>query len=210
MNTRENKDLYAGQAKVYDIFDRIFLLGGKGNPREGLVEEIENPASNILDVCVGTAASSIVIASHFAQSRIIGIDISDAMLSVARKKIAENQLKNVELKNSPADDLPFADGSFDLVMVSFALHEFEYSGRKNIFNEAARVLRPGGKFCVIDFARQNNTSNRIFMKLWTLIEPSCFSGFLNMDWQKGLEVFDLHYLREKEYSLSKLYVLQKG
>lgn len=95
-------------------------------------------------------------------------------------------------------------------MVSFALHEIEDELRENIFKEVSRVLKPGGKFCVIDFARQSNRKNQIFMKIWTRIEPPCFSDFLDVDWQSQLNPYDLQFESEKEYSFSKLYVLRKA
>ncbi len=208
MNSNDSNVTYNVLSKVYDLLDLIFLLGGKGNPRSGLPEALRN-ASCILDVCVGTAASSIQVAARYKQSQIVGIDISDAMLSVAQKKIARKQLVNIELKNMSADALQFADSSFDGVMVSFALHEIEEDLREAIFKEVSRVLKSGGKFCVIDFARQSNHSNQVFMKLWTLIEPSCFSAFLDMDWRSRLNAFGLQFESEKEYSFSKLYVLCK-
>ncbi len=192
-----------------DFNKAIFLLGGKGNPRSGLLEALGN-ASCILDVCVGTAASSIQVAARYRQSQIVGVDISDAMLSVAQKKIARKQLANIELKNMPADAMQFADNNFDAVIVSFALHEIEEELRETIFKEVVRVLKPGGRFCVIDFAHQNNYSNQVFLKVWTRIEPPCFSAFLDMDWGSELNVYGLQFESEKEYSFSKLYILRKA
>lgn len=93
-------------------------------------------------------------------------------------------------------------------MISFALHEFEQDLRVKIFKEVARVLKPNGKFCIIDFARQDNRSNIRFMKVWTLIEPSCFSAFLDIDWHTHLNRYGLAFESEKAYSFSKLYVLR--
>jgi demethylmenaquinone methyltransferase/2-methoxy-6-polyprenyl-1,4-benzoquinol methylase len=210
MSFNNNNMVYGFLAKFYDLFDLIFLWGGKGNPRYGLVEAISDTPQRILDVCVGTAASSIAVATQHPQSQIIGIDISEAMLSVARRKISRKKLTNLELINMSADAMQLADNSFDVVMVSFALHEFENELREKIFKEISRVLKPGGKFLVIDFARQNSPSNRAFMKIWTLIEPSCFSAFLDIDWDKHFNTYGLIFESEKEFSNSKLYVLQKS
>ncbi len=209
MSFEDSNAAYSGLSRFYDLFDLIFLLGGKGNPRAGLVDAFCNAPPRILDVCVGTAASAIPVAARCRQSQVIGIDISDAMLSVARKKITRKQLANVELRNMSAAAMQFADNSFEAVMVSFALHEFEAELRERILQEISRVLKPGGKFCVIDFARQNNRANRAFMKIWTPLEPPCFPAFLDIDWHGQLDVHGLCYESEKEYSFSKLYVLRK-
>lgn len=210
MNFQDSNTAYRFLSKSYDLFDLIFLLGRKGNPRSGLLEVIDNTPKDILDVCVGTAASSILVATHHNQNRIFGIDISDDMLSVARRKISQKKLTNLEVTKMSADALQFADNSFDWVMVSFALHEFEQELRERVFQEISRVLKPGGRFCVIDFSQQENATNRIFMKIWAIIEPPCFADFLAMDWRKQLASYGLCLESEKAYSFSKLYVLCKA
>jgi demethylmenaquinone methyltransferase/2-methoxy-6-polyprenyl-1,4-benzoquinol methylase len=209
MSFENTNKVYGYLSRFYDLFDLIFLLGGKGNPRSGLLEALRDTQPRILDVCVGTATSSLRVATYYKQSQILGIDISDAMLSVARRKVTQKKLSNLELINMSADAMQFLDNSFDAIMVSFALHEFDDSLREKIFKEISRVLKPGGKFCVIDFARQNNRSNQIFVRIWALIEPPCFSAFLDIDWCKHFDTYGLCYESEKEYSFSKLYVLSK-
>jgi ubiquinone/menaquinone biosynthesis C-methylase UbiE len=209
MSFEDSNLVYGFLSRFYDLFDTIFLLGGKGNPRSGLVDALGDPQSRILEVCVGTAASAIRVADHYKQSQVLGIDISDAMLSVARRKVIRKRLTNLELINMSAGDMQFEDNSFDAIIVSFALHEFDGELRESIFKEISRVLKPAGKFCVIDFARQNNRSNQAFMKVWTLIEPPCFLAFLDIDWHKHFEAYGFRFQSEKEYSFSKLYVLRK-
>jgi demethylmenaquinone methyltransferase/2-methoxy-6-polyprenyl-1,4-benzoquinol methylase len=209
MSIEGSNKVYSILSRFYDLFDLIFLLGGKGNPRFGLLEALRDTQLQILDVCVGTAASSIRVATHYQQSQILGIDISDAMLSVGRRKVIKKKLTNLKLINMPADAMQFADKSFDAIMVSFSLHEFEYDLRERIFKEISRVLKPGGKLCVIDFARQCNRSNQAFMKVWTLIEPPCFLAFLDIDWRAQFNAYGLRFESEKEYSFSNLYVLRK-
>lgn len=209
MKVQDSNTMYKSLSKFYDLFDLIFLLGGKGNPRPGLLKVIDNTRQDILDMCVGTATSSILVAAQHDQTRITGIDISDDMLAVARRKITQKKLTNLEVRNMSAAELQFPDNHFDVVMVSFALHEFEQELRQQVFHEAARVLKPGGRFYVVDFARQENASNRRFMKLWTSIEPPCFAGFLSIDWHTHLASYGLCFEGEKEFSFSKLYVLRK-
>jgi ubiquinone/menaquinone biosynthesis C-methylase UbiE len=206
----ESNMQYKFLSKFYDLFDLVFLLGGKGNPRPGLLDAISNTSQLILDVCVGTAASSLLVASRNANNYILGIDISDEMLAVARRKTARKKLTNLELQNMSATAMQFADNSFDVVMVSFALHEFKSELREKVFLEVSRVLKPGGIFCVIDFARQRNRGNQVFMKVWAIIEPRCFADFLSMDWHMSLKAYGLYFEKEREFSFSKLYVLRKA
>lgn len=201
---------YRSASKIYGAFDKIISWGGKGNPRLGLLEALGDAPPTILDVCVGTAASAMLVARHFPHSRILGVDISDDMLAEARRQIRQNGLANLEVKHMPAQSLTLADDSFDAVMISFALHEFEPALRDKIFSEMARVLKPEGKLCVIDFARQNDWRNRLFLTVWALTEPTCFTGFLAINWRTHLEKYGLRYESEKEYSFSRLYVWRKA
>ena len=210
MSTADSRATYRVLSRFYDLFDLIFLLGGRGNPRSGLASAIGDDDVRVLDVCVGTAASSIPVATQLASARVVGIDLSDDMLAVARRKIAGLGLSSIELVNASAEAMPFGDGSFDTVMVSFALHEFEQDSLERTLAEIARVLRPGGRLCVIDFARQDGVVNRIFLAAWALIEPPCFRGFLDLDWSTAIESCGLRFESATEYSFSDLYVLRKS
>jgi ubiquinone/menaquinone biosynthesis C-methylase UbiE len=95
----KNNLSYQSLSKFYDLFDLIFLFGGKGNPRPGLLDAISNTTLHILDVCVGTAASSLLVASHNDRNQILGVDISAEMLAVAKRKIARKKLTNLEAKH---------------------------------------------------------------------------------------------------------------
>jgi ubiquinone/menaquinone biosynthesis C-methylase UbiE len=192
-----------------DLFDLIFLFGGKGNPRRGLQDAIPDQTQLVLDLCVGTASSSILLACEHAGNQIVGIDISDAMLSVAERKIARKKITNLRVQNMSAMEMQFADESFDAVMVSFELHEFDQQARGKVFREVSRVLKVGGRFCVVDFARQDNPRNRAFLKVWTMIEPPGFRGFLDLDWRMDLTSHGLCYEREIEFSFSNLFLLRK-
>jgi hypothetical protein len=88
----ENRNTYKFLSKIYDLFDLIFIFGGKGNPRPGLLYAISDHPFHILDVCMGTGASSLLVASHNPQNQIMGIDISDEMLAVAQRKIEQKKL----------------------------------------------------------------------------------------------------------------------
>ncbi len=201
---------YKSFSKFYDIFELIFLLGRKGNPRLGLLDAIGNAPLHVLDVGVGTAASAILVAGHNTQNHVVGIDTSAAMLAAARRRITQRGLTNLEVFNMSAADMRYADESFDVVMASFALHEFEPPLREKTFQEISRVLKPGGIFYVIDFAPQDDRATRIFLKLWALVEPPCFAGFLAMDWHRHLTAYGLRLEDEREYSFSKLYLLRKA
>ena len=81
--------------------------------------------------------------------KITGIDISDCMLEIGRKKIAKAHLENsIELINGDSEAILFDDNSFDAVTVAFGVRNFE--NLEKGLSEIKRVLRPGGKLIVLE------------------------------------------------------------
>jgi ubiquinone/menaquinone biosynthesis C-methylase UbiE len=208
-NAVRSDDSYAWLSRVYDLFELIFPFGGKGNPRRGLLEVIPNEPIQVLDICVGTAASSLAVAAENTRVRIVGIDISDGMLAIAARKIRHRRLANVCVRKMSATEMDFADRTFDVAMVSFALHEFESDQREQVLCEASRVLKPNGLFCVVDFARQDNRLNRVFLAGWARLEPHCFADFLRLDWLSEPDLYGFALERVIEFSFSNLYLLRR-
>jgi ubiquinone/menaquinone biosynthesis C-methylase UbiE len=105
-----------------------------------------SPGATVLDVATGTGAQALAFAD--SACKVVGIDLSDAMLRMARRK---NPPPNVSFQKGDAANLPFENGSFDAACVSFALHEMPSSVRERVVREMARVTRPGGTIIVVDY-----------------------------------------------------------
>src|SRR5215475_15565497 len=96
----------------------------------------------IVDVGCGTGRFSKPLADRFA-AKVIGIDPSQSMLAVARAKPANAR---VEFRLAPAERLPLADCSADLVFMSMVLHHL--LDKEAAARECRRILRAGGRFCM--------------------------------------------------------------
>lgn len=108
-----------------------------------------SPVEALLDIGTGTGRMLQVLSGLTREA--IGVDQSRDMLSVARANLAEPDYQNCSVRQADMYDLPFADRSFDLIVLHMVLH---FADRpQNVVREAARVLRPGGQFFVVDFAR---------------------------------------------------------
>ena len=87
----------------------------------GREEEID-----VLDLACGTGDFSIAIAKGVPGSRVTGVDLSEGMLEVMRKKVAEEGLESrIEARQGDGEALPFPDGSFDRVTIAFGIRNFE-------------------------------------------------------------------------------------
>lgn len=100
----------------------------------------------VLDVATGPGYVAGVAATREAQ--VVGVDLSPAMLALARQHYPA-----VELKEADAAALPFEDGSFDIVVMNFGLPHFAYPERA--LAEAQRVLRAGGRIAATVWATRN-------------------------------------------------------
>ena len=117
---------------------------------EGVFEDLlpENGAHDLLDVGTGTGRMLEVLGGRFERAQ--GIDLSHEMLAVARVNIERAGLDHCAIRNGDMYQLPFAAASFDVVTIHQVLHFAERPARA--IAEAARVLRPGGRVVVADFA----------------------------------------------------------
>jgi ubiquinone/menaquinone biosynthesis C-methylase UbiE len=119
----------------------------KGESLKRLVELAE-PKSHwrVLDVATGAGHTALAFAPHVA--KVTATDITEEMLREARKLAASRGLANVRTLLAKAEDLPFPDASFDLVVCRLAAHHFD--DMKGFAAEAYRMLMPGGMIGIVD------------------------------------------------------------
>ncbi len=107
------------------------------------------PGERVLDLACGTGLNFRHLREGVGErGRIVGVDLTPAMLEVARKVIGANGWMNVEVRETDAAALPFPDASFDKVIMTFALHVIP--DRMRAIEEVRRVLVPGGKFVTLE------------------------------------------------------------
>jgi len=151
------------KVQVQDMFDKIafrydFLnrfLSGRLDIlwRKSLIRTISqvNP-ENILDVATGTGDVAIMTAKALKNARITGIDISNGMLELGRRKVAKQLLNDrITLVQGDSEAIKANMGSFDAVTVAFGVRNFEHLERG--IAEIFRVLRRGGIVGILEFSR---------------------------------------------------------
>ncbi|WP_323027607.1 bifunctional demethylmenaquinone methyltransferase/2-methoxy-6-polyprenyl-1,4-benzoquinol methylase UbiE [Gelidibacter japonicus] len=136
-------------SKEYDGLNRVISFGIDIKWRKKVVDIIAKTQPNrILDIATGTGDLAINLAQTSAQE-IIGLDISDGMLEVGRKKIADKKLNNkIQMTLGDSENLPFDDNSFDAITVAFGVRNFE--NLEKGLSEILRVLRPNGTFVILE------------------------------------------------------------
>lgn len=146
-------DMFDNIAFRYDFLNRFLSAGIDVRWRKAALKQLKgiNP-KKILDVATGTADVAIMATSVLQPESIIGIDISDGMLELGRKKIARLGLEQrIELQNGDSETIKFLDNTFDAVTVAFGVRNFEHLEKG--LGEILRVLKPGGKLVVLEFSK---------------------------------------------------------
>lgn len=146
-------DMFDNIAFRYDFLNRFLSAGIDVRWRKKALQQLKSiDPEKILDVATGTADVAIMATSVLQPRSIIGIDISDGMLELGRKKIAKAGLAGViELQNGDSETINFLDNTFDAVTVAFGVRNFEHLEKG--LAEIWRVLKPGGKLVVLEFSK---------------------------------------------------------
>ncbi|CAI8248618.1 MAG: Demethylmenaquinone methyltransferase [Formosa sp. Hel1_33_131] len=133
----------------YDDLNRVISFGIDIKWRNKVVQIVaEKNPENILDIATGTGDLAINLTRTKA-TQIIGLDISEGMLEVGRKKILKKQLhKTIDMVVGDSENLPFDADTFDAITVAFGVRNFE--NLEVGLAEILRVLKPGGIFVVLE------------------------------------------------------------
>jgi arsenite methyltransferase len=122
----------------------------------------------VLDLGSGAGTDSLIAAQMVGpQGRVTGIDMTEAMLAKARAAAAEMGVANVDFVEAEAENLPFSDGSFDVVISNGVIDLIP--DKDAVFAELFRVLAPAGRIQIADVTIQNPVSEegRRNIDLWT-------------------------------------------
>ena len=133
----------------YDGLNRVISFGIDVKWRKKVVALVNAQKPDlVLDIATGTGDLAINLAKTGA-TKIIGLDISEGMLAVGRKKIAREHLsERIDMIQGDSEALPFEDHCFDAITVAFGVRNFE--NLELGLSEILRVLKPGGLFVILE------------------------------------------------------------
>ncbi|MBD5188486.1 MAG: bifunctional demethylmenaquinone methyltransferase/2-methoxy-6-polyprenyl-1,4-benzoquinol methylase UbiE [Bacteroidales bacterium] len=159
------EQMFDSIAPAYDLMNRAMTLGIDRRWRAKAVGMLGAPG-RILDVATGTGDLALLLARRIPGSEIVGVDLSEGMIAVGRKKIADAGLADrITLRAADCLNLPFADNSFDCITVAYGVRNF--ADIPAGLREMQRVLRPGGRLCVIELSVPTNPLVKPFYNLYT-------------------------------------------
>ncbi len=171
------EEMFDNIAPAYDRMNTAMTLGLHNLWREkalnaslAILERngVDVSRANILDVATGTGDLVFSLHSRLPEATIEGIDLSDGMLAVAKRKLErlpEASRAGIRFAKADCLHLPFADNSFDLVTVAYGVRNFE--NLEAGYREMHRVLKPGGLLCVIELSVPVNPVMRGLYNIYT-------------------------------------------
>lgn len=137
-------------APTYDRLNHSLSLGIDRRWRRKAVDALKQfTPQTVLDIATGTGDFAILTAERLKPQSIVGADISEGMMVVGRKKVAEAGLDGViSFQHEDCTQLSFADNTFDAVTVSYGARNFV--NLKAGLSEMCRVLKPGGHLMLVE------------------------------------------------------------
>lgn len=160
------RDMFDDIAPAYDAMNRVMTFGLDCLWRRRCVKlAATSKPGRILDLATGTGDLAAALAKALPNARITGVDLSEGMIDIGRRKLVAKKLENrVDLQVADALRLPFPDNTFDVITIAFGVRNFERLERG--YKEMLRVLRPGGKVVVLELTTPRSPFVKFFYNIY--------------------------------------------
>lgn len=164
--TEKVRGIFSEIAGRYDSFNALASLGIDRLWRRQMVRACNlETSSRVLDICAGTGDVALAIANQARPAEVVVTDFTPEMLEIAKTKASGYTGPTaLDFQLADAQDLPFDDGTFDVVTVAFGVRNLP--DRPKNFSEVLRVLRPGGRYVILEFSRPTLAPWRGFYYLY--------------------------------------------
>ena len=164
---RQVQSMFDSIAPAYDFMNRAMTGGMDRLWLRALVKAAHGQhVRDVADLATGTGDVAIALARRMPQARIIGIDLSEGMLDKARAKVAAHDYAGrISFRQGDCLATGLADASVDLITVAYGVRNFAdlAAGYREMF----RILRPGGKLCVLELSQPVSAVPKALYRLYT-------------------------------------------
>lgn len=175
------EQMFNNIAHSYDVLNHSLSLGiDKGWRRRAIDRLKPFQPRKILDVATGTGDFAILAARRLQPESLTGVDISEGMMDVGRRKVASLGLNDViHFRREDCARLSFSDGSFDAVTVAYGVRNFENLDAG--LSEMCRVLVPGGHLLILELCTPRRFPMKQFFALYARLVMPLIGRLISKD-----------------------------
>lgn len=161
------REMFDAIAPAYDFMNRAMTFGIDRLWRRRAVRLMRDiPHGYVLDIATGTGDLAILMAERLDGSHVTGVDLSEGMIEIGRRKVAERGLDGrISLTTGDCLALPFPDNTFDCITCAYGVRNFENLAAG--YKEMERVLHPGGLLVVLELSTPPSPVVKPFYNLYT-------------------------------------------
>ncbi|MCL1617193.1 bifunctional demethylmenaquinone methyltransferase/2-methoxy-6-polyprenyl-1,4-benzoquinol methylase UbiE [Bacteroides sp. ET71] len=158
-------------APAYDRLNHLMSLGIDRSWRRTALKWLRpHRPQQMMDVATGTGDFALLACRMLRPQSLVGTDISEGMMQVARRKAREAGLdERISFRREDCEALTFADASFDAVTVAFGIRNFEHLDRG--LREMCRVLRPGGHLVILELSTPDRFPMKQLYRIYSRLIP---------------------------------------
>jgi len=169
----------------YDYINKLITFGNDIKWRKKVCEIAkENGPQSILDIATGTGDIALELA-NIEGAKIIGLDISEKMLDIGRKKIANQNLSDkIDLVLGDAENLNYSNSSFDTITIGFGVRNFQNLTKG--LKESKRVLKENGKLIILESSVPKNS----IIKFFYFVISRVYIPFLGLVFSKDKSAYN--------------------
>ena len=169
--SRSKEDAKRNYNRLSSWYDLLVGSTEKTYSRAGVQKLQVAEGETILEIGFGTGHSILEFARSVGESgRVFGIDLSDRMVEISQSRVFEAGFAGrVELRCGDALDLPYADGTFDAVFISFTLELFDTPELEPLLRQCHRALKRRGRLCVVAMAKHGTPGTMTKLYEWAHI-----------------------------------------
>lgn len=167
------------EVAAYSVHAKIFAETGKTGDaqlrqsyHDLISKALPTPPQNILDIGCSVGMSTFAMQEVYPAAQLTGLDLSPYFLTIANYRAEQKQTKSINWVHAAGENTGLPAHSYDLVSLFLICHELPQAATREIFQEAKRLLKPGGQIAIMDMNPESETYAQMAPYILTLLKST--------------------------------------